>query len=338
MVYIIHSVYENGIYRKELILALLICLINIVKPFVEVRTPEPYLLVPKNSDVELICTFTDDQKAKLRELTVTWKKGERESITQEVKTTWDEKNQIGTTILKLSNVTEGNEGDYTCIVVIKGSFDYKKIKLQTFNATHSKTGSKVNVIPSYKDVDMWNGPPLKINCTFKFNEWCEQSNVDWWKLNTTSHIWIKQVTGVSWWSNGWGGKGWLNITDPIMGKSEGMFMCIVTCGYSGNFGTRNVQVVPHIGPDIKPQHGVYRATKGMDVIIACNVDSSIYNEYGWWFKKNLSSGGRYTLRSKLNTIDLIIKNVNSNDNGQYICWVSKDDWWETNSVTLYVGN
>ncbi|QRM15712.1 ig-like domain protein [Albatrosspox virus] len=333
MVYIIHSVYENSIYRKELRIILLICLINIVKAFVVVTTPEFYVLAPKNSNVKLICNFTDDQRSKSQDLTVSWSKDRK--ITEGIETIWNEKDQIGSTVLRLNNITEKDEGEYTCVITIKGSFDYKKITLQTVN---SRTESNVSVIPSYSNVDMWNGPPLKLNCTFKFKEWCEQTKVDWWKLDTTSHIWSKQVTGVNWQANRWGGKGWLNITDPIMGKSEGMFMCIVTCGYNGGFGTRNVKVVPHIGPDIKPQHGVYSAKKGMDIIMACNVNSGIYSEYGWWFKKNLSSGGRYTLKSTSSTIDLIIKKVTSNDNGQYICWVSKDDWWETNSVTLYVSN
>ncbi|QRM15357.1 Ig-like domain protein [Mudlarkpox virus] len=333
MVYIIHSVYENSIYRKELRIILLICLINIVKAFVVVTTPEFYVLAPKNSNVKLICNFTDDQRSKSQDLTVSWSKEER--ITKGIETFWNEKDQIGTTILKLNNVTEKDEGEYTCIVLIRESFDYKKIQLQTFN---SKTGSKVSVIPSYKDVDMWNGPPLKINCTFEFKEWCEQVKVDWWKLNTTSHTWRKQITGVSWWSNGWEGKGWLNISDPKIGKTEGIFMCIVKCMDVGNYGIRNVKVVPHIGPDIKPQHGVYSATKGMNVIMVCNVNNGIYTEYGWWFNKNLSNGGRYTLKSTANTIEIIIKNVSNKDNGQYICWVSKDDWWQTNSVTLYITN
>ncbi|UOX38805.1 immunoglobulin-like domain protein [Finch poxvirus] len=237
----------------------------------------------------------------------------------------------------INNITEKDEGEYSCIVIIDGSFDYKKIKLQTADSTHSKTESKVNVIPNYKDVDMWNGPPLKINCTFEFKEWCAQPvKVNWWKFNTTKYIWDKQVTGVSWWSNGWGGKGWLNVTDPIIGKTKGTFMCIVTCGYNGGFGTRKVEVVPHIGPDIKSQHTIYKTKKGTDVIMTCNVNSGIYNEYGWWFRKNLISGGRYSLRSTYNTIELIIKSVNYADNGQYICWISKDDWWETNSVTLHI--
>ncbi|UOX38794.1 hypothetical protein [Finch poxvirus] len=62
-----HPVYDS-IYRKELTITLLICLINIVKAYVEVTTPESYILSPKHSNVELICNFTDDQKAKLQDL------------------------------------------------------------------------------------------------------------------------------------------------------------------------------------------------------------------------------------------------------------------------------
>ncbi|ARF02758.1 SWPV1-183 [Shearwaterpox virus] len=327
----------TNIHRKGLLLTVFLNFINLVITFVKVETPEPYLLVPKNSSVNITCFITDDQGAGQDKLTVIWKLGEKK-ITSGIKTTWDKIRQKGSTVLHITNVSEKNEGNYTCIVLIKESFDYKKIKLQTVNIDQkSELNSSVHVIPFTKKVDMWDGPPVKISCTFKFLHRCIQSvKIDWWKLNTYRKTWDYQYLGVSWWSNEWGGKGWLNITNPSIGKTEGDFVCIVKCGNEGNFGTRKVSAVPHQGPTLKAEHAVYNPVKGMDLIMRCIINKDLYTDYGWWFKgSNIYTGKKYSIESKYNTIELIIHNVNNNDVGTYICWISKDDWWETAYVTVY---
>ncbi|UOX38804.1 immunoglobulin-like domain protein [Finch poxvirus] len=239
MIYIIPFTYKIGISRKELILILVLHLIDISITFLVVEVPSvPYLLIPENGDAQLTCMFKDNiQPESEDKVNVYWVLLKHDqSITHGITHNWDSTKRVGKTNLHMSNVTKEKEGKYRCIVWVSDSFDYKYVELETTDGIDGGKGG-IEVIPQHSN--MWNWPPLEINCTFRFKEWCGDSvNVNWWKLNTTTYIWDQQVTGVSWWSNEWGGNGWLNITNPTIEEIETIYMCTVTCGYSGGFGTR----------------------------------------------------------------------------------------------------
>ncbi|ARE67297.1 SWPV2-ORF074 [Shearwaterpox virus] len=231
--------HKNDTYSKELILIVILCFVNLSITFLLVDMPPvPYLLIPENSDAQLTCIFRDNIRPELGDdLVVHWVLlSNDETINHGITNNWDTKTRVGKTTLHISNVTKEKEGKYRCIVWVADSVDYKYVELGMTDGMYGGKGG-VEIIPKHSNIHSCN--PLKINCTFKFKEWCGESvKVYWWKLNTTTYVWDQQVTGVNWQANGWGGKGWLNITDPTTEEMETIYMCIVTCGYSGGFGTR----------------------------------------------------------------------------------------------------
>ncbi|WCL40009.1 V-type Ig domain protein [Pigeonpox virus] len=268
---------KNDLHRKGLTLIVLLCLINLSKAFVEVYAP-PYVLAPESSDVNLSCFIKDNQGAGPDKVKVAWQMGEKE-VTQGIKTIWNKSKQVGQTTLYIPTVSTETKGSYICIVWIDGSADYKRINLETFNiAERTKIHNEVNIIPHSSKVNMWNGRPLKINCTFSTQKiYGRQVTVKWWKINTVTQKW-EQQTGVGLQLDTSGGIGSLNISNPITGKSTGKYVCVVTCGDVGNFGLRVVKAAPRHETDIESGYS-YSAEEGSDFMERCMVRKNLYN--GW---------------------------------------------------------
>ncbi|QZW33373.1 MPPV-085 Ig-like domain protein [Magpiepox virus 2] len=197
MICIIHFT-KNDTYKKELMLILLLHLMNLSISFLVVDVPSvPYLLTPENSDAQLTCMFKDNVRTGSGDnLNVYWVLlGSDKKITHGISSNWNNKTRVGKTTLHMHNVTKEKEGKYRCIVWVSGSFDYKYVELGTTDGMYGGKGG-VEIIPQHSD--MWNGPPLKLNCSFKFSNQCTmKTTVYWWKLNTTTYIWDQQVSGVS---------------------------------------------------------------------------------------------------------------------------------------------
>ncbi|XP_039244338.1 uncharacterized protein LOC120324666 [Pipra filicauda] len=330
--------HKNGISSQPLRIIVFLGLISLAETTVRIETPDPYLFVPEHTDVNLTCLFSDDQGAELRDVHVKWRWRDQDQImTEGVTTVWDATQQKGYTVLQVPKVYKAMEGTYMCVVWIWESFDYGHIEIQTINTTQ-KTVTKVRVLPTRKQSDMWDGPPLKINCTFQFDDCRKSVKVKWWKLNVANQSWESQSQGVSWWSNSKGGKGWLNISNPRVGKTEGTFLCVVSCGEEKDHGIRTAVAVPHQGIRVRPEHSVYSAQEGRDLILSCKIPEGQYFEYGWWFKgQNLKVGKRHQIEKRADTIVLKIKEIQRReDEGQYTCWISRDDWWETGITVVHV--
>ncbi|TRZ17796.1 hypothetical protein HGM15179_009267 [Zosterops borbonicus] len=293
-------------------------------------------------NVSMTCLFTDNQKVGSDEINIKWRRQGAEQIHTGITMVWDEDEQKGNTTLQLSNVTITDSDVYRCVVWIRESFDYGSFKLKVLPWDTGKISEEtvaVNVTPVSTQVDMWDGPPLRINCTFKLEKKCYQDiQVKWWKQNKHQQ-WERQLGNISWWTLGTYGKGWLNYTDPKIGETEGIYLCIVSCGGKGNFGLRKVEARAHLGSEIKAQHGEYQVTKGKDVIFTCEVkEGQHFSEYGWWFGKNLTSGGKYQIERRLGeSIILIVRNVQpGKDEGIYWCWIAQDDWWAHARTMMYL--
>lgn len=134
----IHFTYKNCVRKKELMVIVFLSLINLSRSFVEVKTPNDYLRVPEKSNTTLTCLFTDNQGAGIDEVIAKWKHDNQE-IKEEIETTWDMISQIGQTRLHIPIVSKQQEGKYTCTVLIRGSFDYKNIQVQSVNMTQKNT-------------------------------------------------------------------------------------------------------------------------------------------------------------------------------------------------------
>lgn len=268
---------KNDVHRKGLTLIAFLCLINLSKAFVEVDA-HPYVLAPECSDVNLTCFVKDNQGAGQDKVKVAWQLGRKE-VTQGIKTIWDKNKQVGQTTLHIPTVSTETKGSYICIVWIDGSADYKRINLEMFNIEErTKIHNEVNIIPHSSKVNMLDGHPLKINCTFSTRKiYGRQVTVKWWKINTVTRKW-EQQTGVSLQLDTSGGIGSLNIPNPITGKSTDKYARVVTCGDVGNFGLRVVKAVPRHETDIESGYS-YSAEEGSDLMERCIVRKNLYN--GW---------------------------------------------------------
>ncbi|QRM15444.1 Ig-like domain protein [Mudlarkpox virus] len=58
---------------------------------------------------------------------------DNKQIKEGIKTTWNITRRAGITVLHIPAVSKEKEGTYTCLVLISGSVDYKKIYLQIIN-------------------------------------------------------------------------------------------------------------------------------------------------------------------------------------------------------------
>ncbi|AXY04567.1 V-type Ig domain containing protein [Fowlpox virus] len=336
MLYRLYFTYYNDGHKKQLMLIVFLSFINLLQSFVLVNTPSVYIIVPRNSSINLTCDFTDDKGYGIDAVRVTWTRSDKR-IEEEIETTWNETSQVGETVLHVPSVSEEEE-KFRCLVYVNLSVDYKNIKIQTIDITQKvNLDSVLEIIPPSKQVDICDGPPLKLNCSFKFPNWClkHQVKVEWWEYNNDTLAWKKHVDGISWVATKGGGTGWLNISNPGV---ETTFLCVVTCGYIGNSGVRvSVPVPVHKGQKIQPRHSQYPAVKGMSVILVCNIDDSSYSESGWWFNgTNIDKGNKYTLSNKQKSMELVIGNVGDEDKGNYTCWVAKDGWWDAASVNVYI--
>ncbi|XP_037981563.1 uncharacterized protein LOC119696099 [Motacilla alba alba] len=191
------------------------------------------------------------QGAGVEEIQVEWQRGAEKSQ-GEVSLDWDQDAQQGTTMLRLTKVATNDSGEYICLVRIRSSVDYKRIQLQvlSWEETYSEN---VVVWPTLAVVDLWEGPPLRINCSFSIESGYPRNlRVKWWKQNKNL-TWDQIETGISWWEYKNQGKGWLNITDPQIGKTEGIYLCIVEDDMAGAYRLRMVQA---------KSHGVYQEARG----------------------------------------------------------------------------
>ncbi|XP_068868131.1 uncharacterized protein [Aphelocoma coerulescens] len=333
--------HQNGVQSQKLmLLLLLLSKIIIVETFVKITIPESRVWVPENSNVNLTCLFVDDQGAGRDRVRAQWKWITKDQIPDKgVETVWDEKQQKGRITLQISNITKARTGKYACVVWIKGTYDYGFVNLDILNISQTESENKVQVnLPNGK-VDMWDGPPLRIKCTHRFKTGCQkQIRMKWWKWNTTQEMWNPQVQGTSWWTLGNESRGWLNITNSEIGRSEGKYLCVIICGNSGGYGVRKVEVVLQQERGIKPEQEIYNAKEGQDLVLRCRIPTESYTEYEWWFGgQSLVAQGKYQIKRKPQEIVLVIKEVlEQQDNGQYWCWVARDDWWAAGMISVYV--
>ncbi|XP_061854185.1 uncharacterized protein LOC133625630 [Colius striatus] len=222
----------------------------------------------------------------------------------------------------------GEAGVYMCLVLIRENFDYKRIDLRVVPWSPIQEG--VELIPKIALMDMWDGPPLRINCAFTSQRECEALvQVKGWKMGPQG-LWDRIEEGISWWNVGNRGIGWLNYTQPLLGKMDGQYLCVVVCGPYSNYGKRNVQGRPHLNQGIRATQGVYQANEGKIVILTCKVNPRMsFSDFGWWFgDSSIQPGRKYRIEKRLGgTIVLIINDVQSDDEGMYWCWIAKDAWW-----------
>uniref|UniRef100_A0A8C9NJ39 Ig-like domain-containing protein n=1 Tax=Serinus canaria TaxID=9135 RepID=A0A8C9NJ39_SERCA len=267
---------------------------NVVSSF-----PEPVVGALEGMNVNLTCVFTDDQRARAGEVTVYWKRGNGNSVeNHNAVTTWDKDAQIGNSIITLRNITVGDSDKFTCLVGVGWSLDYKYIQLRVGNWERNDTG--IIITPTTADVDMWDGPPLRVNCSSTTQDSCGTIySVTWWKWNSAG-LWDKPKGRSNAWVTDQGGMGWYNETQPRLGESEseGKYICIVVCGMQSSYGEREVKGRAHLGQGMRPSHGVYRAVAGSPVILMCKLDLGMtFSEFGWWFgevifSKQLNTRGK----------------------------------------------
>uniref|UniRef100_A0A8C9NVW7 Ig-like domain-containing protein n=1 Tax=Serinus canaria TaxID=9135 RepID=A0A8C9NVW7_SERCA len=262
----------NDISRKAAFLIILLLVMMKLIPtqgFVVVTVSEPIVGIMEEMDVNLTCIVTDDQKAEARDLQVFWKQGAghpKASFT----TVWDKDAQKGNTTLHLKRVTREDMEVYMCVVLREGTISQESVSVKPTSAIQN----------------MWDGPPLKLNCPFTLTEACRQDvKFKWWKEQ--QQMWERIDQGVSWWKLWDKGIGWLNISDPKQGMDEGRYLCLVTCGLDADYGIRSSIARAHLGERTKATHGIFRAVRGMAVILICKIGKDVqFIEYGWWFGGN----------------------------------------------------
>ncbi|XP_056359665.1 uncharacterized protein LOC130259431 [Oenanthe melanoleuca] len=238
---------------------LIILLLVITKPIlvngsVVVAVTEPVVGVMDGMDVNLTCYITNDQKTEVRNVQATWKKG-ADYPEANIVTVWDKDAQKGNTTLLLKQVRQEDMENYMCIVKSRKSFDYKQIKLRIVSWKLRKdipSQESVEVKPSWTVQGMWDGLPLKVNCSFVLKQKCNQTlQVKWWKENTQKS-WDRIDQGISWWEESGKGMGWLNISNPQIGFTEGKYLCLVICELDADYGIRIVKA----GQRTRPTHMV----------------------------------------------------------------------------------
>ncbi|AYP74176.1 Ig-like domain protein [Fowlpox virus] len=144
MISIINFIYNSDFNRKESIVIIFLCLISVARTsFVKVEAVKTCLQVYENSDVNITCSFTDEHKHEREigpdKVKVSWiyntnlTSRDNKQIKEGIKTTWNTTRRAGLTVLHMPTVSKEKEGTYTCLVLISGSVDYKKIYLQVIN-------------------------------------------------------------------------------------------------------------------------------------------------------------------------------------------------------------
>ncbi|XP_063036784.1 uncharacterized protein LOC134432209 [Melospiza melodia melodia] len=77
----------------------------------------------------------------------------------------------------------------------------------------------IKVNPVSMAVDMWDGPPLRINCSFLVRSRYQRNLwVKWWKQNREL-TWDRIEDGTSWWGKEGKGCGWSSVTNPRIGNA-----------------------------------------------------------------------------------------------------------------------
>ena len=114
------------------------CQVTLTHESVVVTVLEPITVAIEGMNVNLTCSFTDNQGAGSEEVNGRWKK-DIDLVDTGIVTTWDMKTQIGSTTLQLTNVTLEFEGKYLCVVWIRDSLDYNDLKLQVMSLIKDST-------------------------------------------------------------------------------------------------------------------------------------------------------------------------------------------------------
>lgn len=113
-----------------------LCLISLAKTsFVTVQALQTCVRVNENSAVNLTCLFTNGQGNVPDNVKVSWTHNNSNKNITVVYTTWNETTRSGRTVLHIPTVSKEQEGTYTCVVLISGSTDYKKINIEVINST-----------------------------------------------------------------------------------------------------------------------------------------------------------------------------------------------------------
>lgn len=168
--------------------------------------------------------------------------------------------QRGNTTLELTRVTQADTDTYVCLIRIRWSYSLQHIRLRV--QSWEQENLEVSMIPCWAKVDMWDGPPLRINCSFTIRQECgSRFAVTWWKFNEQGN-WEKPDGRSNFWEEDGKGIGWLNYTQPRLGRDKGLYLCVIVCGIDGTYGRREAQGRNHLGKKIRPTHGVYWAVQG----------------------------------------------------------------------------
>ncbi|AAR83513.1 CNPV167 Ig-like domain protein [Canarypox virus] len=128
--------------KKGLMMIVFLYLISLAKTsFVTVKAQQTCVRVNENSAVNLTCLFTNGQGNVSDDVKVSWthnstltRNNSNKNITG-VYTTWNATTRSGQTVLHIPAVSKEQEGTYTCVVLISGSTDYKKINIEVINST-----------------------------------------------------------------------------------------------------------------------------------------------------------------------------------------------------------
>ncbi|RMC14212.1 hypothetical protein DUI87_09303 [Hirundo rustica rustica] len=249
-------------------------------------------------------------------------------------TLWDDHQQSGNTTLRIPKITTSGEGRYTCIVWIKDSFDYGDFELEIINENYTSAGSVI-VAPLRTSQDIWLGPPLRISCQYTLKNSCKRGiRISWWKEREME--WDQLKEGSSEWKKESEGVGWYNITSFASTTMAGNYLCIVKCGLDGGFGLR--EVVARTNPDqgIGATERTIVAVERENIALHCTISQN-YTEYGWWHETRIRPGSKYKIMARRKEIALQITNVQKGDDeGEYWCWIARDNWWGHSQVTLRV--
>ncbi|XP_058279920.1 uncharacterized protein LOC131378755 [Hirundo rustica] len=273
------------------------------------------------------------KKAGSHEINVRWRKG-LDIVSKGIMTLWDDHQQSGNTTLRIPKISTSGEGRYTCVVWIKSSFDYGDFELEIINENYTSAGSVI-VAPLKTSQDIWLGPPLRISCQYTLKNNCKRRiRISWWKEREME--WDQLKEGSSEWKKESKGVGWYNITSFASTTMAGNYLCIVKCGLDGGFGLR--EVVARTNPDqgIRATERTILAVERENIALNCTISQN-YTEYGWWHETRIRPGSKYKITAGKKEIALQITNVQKGDDeGEYWCWIARDNWWSHSQVTLRV--
>lgn len=122
----------DDLQRKAAFLIILLLVIMRLVPVqgsILVQVEETKVTVMEGMDVQLTCVVFDSQKVEADEVIAIWQRGAERSRGK-IRVGWDQDKQQGNTVLNLTKVTTNDTGEYTCLVKIRDSFDYKRVSMK----------------------------------------------------------------------------------------------------------------------------------------------------------------------------------------------------------------